>query len=275
MNFKINFSVLLVTALFAISCNSSKKNVENGDGKDYSNFNRVGSLDTMQDALVLPGNIKSIDAYVFTANKGLRNDMRESNEGGISKKLILGGKSNGLIRSSVNTTSPSSSNYSFYRKDGALIYAESKEVQSTETIFYKYYYNGDKITDILIGKIVGRDDQSKGTLEWKKADLIPGKEAELKGIETNISTQFLKIPPYKGKVYKNADKFTFTSCYDGIEYSLEDKNGSLGKTFKERGIEPGNYLMFNLNGVKNEDKKLITVGTGDIIPAVSGVSECF
>ncbi|MFZ1227266.1 MAG: hypothetical protein WAQ83_04615, partial [Saprospiraceae bacterium] len=67
----------------------------------------------------------------------------------------------------------------------------------------------------------------------------------------------------------------FTSCYDGIEYSLEDKNGSLGKTFKERGIEPGNYLMFNLNGVKNEDKKLITVGTGDIIPAVSGVSECF
>ena len=125
MNFKINFSVLLVSALFAISCNSSKKNVENGDGKDYSNFNRVGSLDTMQDALVLPGNIKSIDAYVFTANKGLRNDMRESNEGGISKKLILGGKSNGLIRSSVNTTSPSSSNYSFYRKDGALIYAES------------------------------------------------------------------------------------------------------------------------------------------------------
>ena len=93
MNFKIKFSSILFVALIALSCNSNKKKVE-ADGKDYSNFNRVGTVDTMQDKEVLPGNVKSIDAYVMTANKGLRADMRETNAGGQKGSITMSGKMN-------------------------------------------------------------------------------------------------------------------------------------------------------------------------------------
>lgn len=275
MNFKLNFLLLLFISFVAFSCNSNKKKVSADNNKDYSNFNRVGTLDTMQDSEVLPGNVKSIDAYVMTANKGLRSDMKDVNIGGQKGQITMSGKMNLLIKTSVGTKGTNSSTKDFYFKDGSMIYAESKEFVNDVMTVYKYYFEGAKIITALKGAMSEGKDGSRGSLKFEKIDVPTGKEAELVGIETKARQDFTNLIPYKAKVVKKGEAFVATTCYDGMEYAIEDKNFNIGKAFKDHPVAEGKFIIVEITGTKDAAKKTMNVTSVNYLYNEEGGFDCF
>jgi len=274
MNFKLKFSLLLFVTFVAFSCNSNKKKVES-DGKDYNNFNRVGSVDTMQDKDVLPGNVQSINAYVITANKGIRNELRETSESGSGKSIILGGKGSNFIKSSSRTSGSSNSSYDFYYKDNKLLFVESTEVIGQESVSYRYYFDGNNIATMMKGVGMQGGKKSEGGVDYETVPVEAAKAAQLIALAEQNKVEFSKLPPYKAKVYKSGDKYTATTCYEGKEYMLVDKNGYLAKIFKDISVAEGKFVLINLRGTKSADMKTMEVQAGDFIASENGVIDCF
>ena len=275
MSIKFKFLFFIIAALAAVSCNSSKKNVEKDGSQDYSNFKRVGSVDTMQDAELMPGNIKQTDDYIKIANKGLVNELREVTDGGIRKTYSLGGKGNSIIKSSFATTTGNISSTEIYRKDGKLIYASAKEVIGSETKLYRYYFDGNKLVNYLVGTITAGDDKSSGGLSFQTAAVPAGKEAEIKNLETEIRSRITTISPFEGKVTKKGDGYIMTTCFEDQEYKILDTKGFITKSFNDNKVEPGSFLIMTIRGTKDVQGKTISVeGVNNAISS-TGITDCF
>lgn len=274
MIFKLKFAAFALLTCIVVSCNSNKKKVE-ADNKDYSNFTRVGTIDTMQDKELLPGNIKSIDEYVVIANKGLRNDLREITEGASKTSVFIGGKANAHIKTSIKKMDAAYSNFDFIYKDGNLIYAESKEVAGSESVMYKYYFDKGNLFAVYKASVNSGDGKSSGGTNFQKTDVPAGKAAELIEKEKQARQLFTTIAPYKAKVVKNGEKYSAVTCYDGKEYTLEDKNGFLGKTFKDHPVEAGKFILINLRGNIDATNKSISVQAGDYLASENSGADCF
>jgi|GEM_PF-2263987 len=281
MIFKLKFTALALLAFAAVSCNSNKKKVEASDNKDYSNFTRVGTLDTMQDKEMLPGNVKSVDEYVVIANKGLRYDMKEVTEGTAKTSLSLAGKANNHIKTSIKKTGSAYSDYDFVYKGNDLVYVESKETLGDEAVMYKYYFDkGNLFAAYKASRNINNSSSSdsrsaSSEMNFEKTDIPAGKANELIEMEKAARQSFITIAPYKAKVVKNGEKYTAVTCYDGKEYTLEDKNGFLGKTFKEHPVEAGKFILVSLNGNIDAANKSISVQSGVYIASETGGADCF
>jgi hypothetical protein len=118
-------------------------------------------------------------------------------------------------------------------KDGKLLYAESKEVVGSESTLHKYYFDGNNLATVLKAVVIQGDDKSAGGVNYQTIPVPAGKAAELISKSEMLKSDFSDVAPFKAKVIKNGEKYIATTCYDGKEFTLEDKNGYLGKTFKD------------------------------------------
>ncbi len=247
-------------ALFMASCNSNKKSVE-ADGTDLSNFKRVGSVDTMQNKEVLPGNVASIDEYVRTTQKGMRSDLKDFQNDTKYKSIALGGKNNSILLTNITYSSFEMNSLKVFFKDDHIIYAESRNQGKDGMDIYKYYFEGDKVTTTLKSKVEKTDDErGKMNLKFEKIDNIPGRDAQIISLEKEAKTKFLSEAPFKCRVYKEGEGYKAITCYNGLELKVVDPNGFIVKSFRDHDLGENNKFQFiQVTGNINEKEGNITV----------------
>lgn len=276
MNLKLKIAGFAIFTLLLASCNSNKKSVE-ADGTDLSNLKRVGTVDTMQNKEVLPGNIASIDEYVRTIQKGMRADLKDFQNDPKYKSIALGGKNNSIIQTNITYSNFEMNSLKVIFKDDHIIYAESRTSGKDGMDIYKYYFEGDKITTTL-KSIVDKsgDDRGKMNMRFEKIDNIPGRDAQIISLEKEAKDKFLSQPPYKCKVSRDGEGFKAVTCYNGLELKVIDPNGFIVKSFRDHDLGENYKLQFiMITGNINEKEGKISVSNITYQGMGAADADCF